>query len=895
MRWKIFIILPQFLWYAALLQPYAACAEKSRDGETTTSIPGSDSPIPCFEEIDPRAVLCDHRHLKSIPKNLRADIQTLYLDSNDIPALYNNSFRRYPLLSVIYLDSNDISFIETGALYPLKHLNGLQMRYNKNLVVIQSEVFRWSAELTALLLEFNNIQLFPNDALQWLPRLEQLALRANPLHTINFTLCRNTTFELVVLRHIGIEVLTNETFIFKCKCKELLLDNNSLTFIDPQVIASLPVKFLSIGTPNKTITSAFTTRVCSDLMKGIARSSIEKISFYSFYDCNIYNALYLLGNKQISKIELIEYMKIGRNFTKCMNQLQKMPQVIIFSIKSSYIGVLRPEYFNGLTMTQELILNNNGIIDIDVSLSQWNINLYRLDLSYNNLLHLHSSAFRGLENLKQLFLVNNLRLTSIPLSLPNLEVLIVTGTALSGNREPLPRSLLQLSFESRLFQEYGVTGFFSSDRFKGLTLLQAVVLGSSRIKLGEIWYPSSTRKSVFEGLSSLRYLDLHINDIRSLPGGLFSDLIRLKDLFLSRCRISNIEKNVFAGLSSLINLHLQENEIIQLPSDLFLYTRKLLSVYIQMNHLGYLDDDLFSHTTNLTNLTIAGNELISLNLSTFKPVQSSLEFIDFSENPIECSCELDWVVRWLTESDSLHELNVTTCIIRLAKKVHKDPIRTLDISKFCTTYLPLYCSLPFVAATLMAIIVVGVHKKWYFRYKVFLLKLAVVGYREIRDTREHVDYQFDLSIMFTGHDQTWAAEYLRPMLKEQLPQFQRIAFGDDDLPLGMYYLDAVLFLIEHSFKTILVLSKAATRDHDFMMKLRIALNHMTTTNTQSTTLIFVEDIPEEEMPYLVRLYLGEHMSYMKFPDDERRQAFFWKQLVKRLKVNLRFNDMVPPE
>ena len=83
--------------------------------------------------------------------------------------------------------------------------------------------------------------------------------------------------------------------------------------------------------------------------------------------------------------------------------------------------------------------------------------------------------------------------------------------------------------------------------------------------------------------------------------------------------------------------------------------------------------------------------------------------------------------------------------------------------------------------------------------------------------------------------------------------------------------------------------------NDFMMKLRTALNHVTTTRIQCTLLIFLEDIPDEELPHLVKLYLSEERPHICWDHDERAQKYFWKKLMKILRVNLRCNDMIPPE
>ena len=162
----------------------------------------------------------------------------------------------------------------------------------------------------------------------------------------------------------------------------------------------------------------------------------------------------------------------------------------------------------------------------------------------------------------------------------------------------------------------------------------------------------------------------------------------------------------------------------------------------------------------------------------------------------------------------------------------------------------------------------------------FLLRLAILGYGEIEDARDHSHFKYDLNIMFTAADEIWASQFLVREFKVQCPEYQRIVFGDNDLPFGEFYLNAILYVIEHSYKTILLLSKVAIHDEEFMMKLRIALNHMYDTKMQSTILVFIVNIPEEEMPYLLKVLLCEQVARVDWEESEEGQMQFWKQLVK---------------
>ena len=149
--------------------------------------------------------------------------------------------------------------------------------------------------------------------------------------------------------------------------------------------------------------------------------------------------------------------------------------------------------------------------------------------------------------------------------------------------------------------------------------------------------------------------------------------------------------------------------------------------------------------------------------------------------------------------------------------------------------------------------------------------------------------------MFVDGDEEWAANNFRPELDRRLPDFRRIAFGDDELILGRHYLDAVDYNVEKSFKTILLLSRAAVQNHIFMTKFRIAMNHVNDTETQNLILVFLEDIPDQELPHLVRLHLSGQGAYLTWEEDEEGQEYFWNKLTKHLSINLRVNHKIPRE
>ena len=173
--------------------------------------------------------------------------------------------------------------------------------------------------------------------------------------------------------------------------------------------------------------------------------------------------------------------------------------------------------------------------------------------------------------------------------------------------------------------------------------------------------------------------------------------------------------------------------------------------------------------------------------------------------------------------------------------------------------------------------------------------MSILGYQDIRRGDDQRGFEFDLNVMFIDDDDDWVQEHLRPTLEVRLQQFERKAIGDDALLLGMHYLDAVHHVVENSFKTVLLMSRAAVRENWFLIKFRIALDHVENTQEDNIVLVFLEDIPGEDLPYLVRHYLSERRPYLRWMGDERGREYFWNELVTILSVNFQDGDVQQEE
>ncbi|XP_030842313.1 toll-like receptor 4 [Strongylocentrotus purpuratus] len=398
----------------------------------------------------------------------------------------------------------------------------------------------------------------------------------------------------------------------------------------------------------------------------------------------------------------------------------------------------------------------------------------------------------------------------------------------------------------------------------------------------------------FEGMQDLRVLRVEYCQLKDINTGSHTWTVDLVELHLAGNFLTEITPYTFFGLRNLTFLDLGNN-IYRLHQDLFQGLVQVRSMNLQGNFLSYLDEAIFSNNAKLTTLSLANNKLTRFNQSTFQPIKPSLSSIDLSNNPINCNCDLKGLLDWLSGSLQLLNEDETICSLASLDSVGEKPLLDFDPNELCGLNIVLICVLSLAAICFVVIVGFVYHNRWQLRFKLYLLKLAVLGYNELRDARDHNDYEFDLNIIFYDDDEHWIREQLQPAFEERLPQFERNVFGDDDLVIGMHYLDSVDYVVSRSYKTVIVLSRAAVRDRWFMLKLRIAMDHVSDTQTEFVVVVFLEGIPDDEIPFLARLYLSDGRPFLHWPNDERGLEYFWNELVKSLTINLRTNDLIPNE
>ncbi|XP_070502074.1 coagulation factor X-like [Chironomus tepperi] len=129
------------------------------------------------------------------------------------------------------------------------------------------------------------------------------------------------------------------------------------------------------------------------------------------------------------------------------------------------------------------------------------------------------------------------------------------------------------------------------------------------------------------------------SNLKSLPEGLFTDLVELKLLDLSYNMINHLPSGIFDGLDNLKELNLEGNSLTDIEIGLFDKLEFLEVLNMNGNGLLELTSTIFSGLTGLKTLLLKSNQLSVIHADSF-PNQTNFDTVDLTRNKIDAIEEL---------------------------------------------------------------------------------------------------------------------------------------------------------------------------------------------------------------------------------------------------------------
>lgn len=210
-------------------------------------------------------------------------------------------------------------------------------------------------------------------------------------------------------------------------------------------------------------------------------------------------------------------------------------------------------------------------------------------------------------------------------------------------------------------------------RLLQLLALWTVVIGSAQCcpeqcscqdKVNQMFANCASRDllTVPVGLpSNVTTLSLTANKIKILTSKSFINTIQVTSLWLSHNQIITIETNTLAPLAQLRNLDISNNKIVNFPWEDLQNLTALQLLKINNNEMVSLPREAFSMLKDLRSLRINNNKFTTIAEGTFSAL-SSMSLLHIFSNPFTCSCSLEWLRDWITNTKiSVPDPNLIIC------------------------------------------------------------------------------------------------------------------------------------------------------------------------------------------------------------------------------------------
>ncbi|KAM8927795.1 LOW QUALITY PROTEIN: uncharacterized protein RCH25_008087 [Pelodytes ibericus] len=881
--------------------------------------------------------------IESAVSDLPNNTRFLNISHNKIQTLYEGSFRRMPLMLQLRLDNNSLNNIEPGAFNNLGSLQVLNLSDNKistlspgvfrglenltylflnqnSLSKLHVGLFHPLSSLQFLNLSFNHLKSF-NDlvgSIQPLQRLGTLIVCSNFLISLNHThalpsslsrlfLCKNYLQELNCHKDLFVNITSLDLSYNNLsspsvqalnfgKIQELRLAFNVnfdiFHFVQHSSVPLNRIDYSALGLNN----SSRLTKLC-DLIKGDSLPSltlfgndIKYLANNTLGNCKVTNTLNLSRNR-LRSISCLGFMAsyelksliVEHNLLKrlisCKPRRHLFPKLKYVSLQFNRIWSVNGYAFQFAPNLEELRLNINNIIFLQRYAFSGLRRLQVLRLDNNLITDLYESSFQDLTELRILNLRNNrvsVIFNNVFDVLGNLTILDLGGNKITQLMERSFHGLRQLS---KLYLDGNQITTITSNTFRHVeTTLQVLDLMSNNIR-----YESSQKHfSPFQKLGKVYDLKLQNQQPYGLiiiPKGFFTGLKSLRDLYLSRNRLTHLSADVFDELSNLRYLTLAEdcNGVQNLPDGIFKNLTNLHVLDLENICLQTLNSQVFTNLTSLRKLQLMKNALKQLSVNVLNNM-TNLRYLDLRKCPLTCTCNNEDLQHWLKQRkvQVVFPYNLT-CPGRPDSYFHEFNANVCDMKLKLTLFC---CSFP---SLLLFLIIPIVYSKsyWRIKYNYFLF----LAWLHERWKSEKEMYKYDAFVSYNNHDQEWVYNTMLPMLESwNPPSGLRLCLHHRDFQLGRDIIDNIVDSIHNSRRTICVVSREYLRSEWCSLEMQLASYKLFDEMRDVLVLVFLENIPDRELSTFHRMRkVMLKKTYIRWPAEPEGQKLFWAKLIKSLK------------
>ncbi|XP_018425567.1 PREDICTED: toll-like receptor 13 [Nanorana parkeri] len=595
------------------------------------------------------------------------------------------------------------------------------------------------------------------------------------------------------------------------------------------------------------------------------------------------------------------------------SELQAFKYLEVLYLDKCKLGMIHNTTWIGLEALRTLILERNVLSNLPDFLFSPLINLRYLDLSKNHLTYINQEAFKSLHKLTHLIL-RSCQIVVIThdsfYHLWNLRYLDVQENSISKVKSRSFKKLNRLQTlllsgnKIHTIQKFGLEGLKSLETlslsknniyrltdniFTGLKFLIYLNISGNELSFNKHY-----SRRPFEMLKVLETLDLsyqvrHYED--SVPETLFEGLGSLKKLDMRGIPVSYFTNVSFSHLTNLTNLDLsgsfQESDQHSIV-DFMHKCSQLRHLILDNNNIQDLPEDMFAHFTTLEKLSLRNNKLRNISQKLLTPL-TNLSYFDASMNPLSCSCENYWFQNWSEFNTDVQVPFILSysCFGQVALDMN---FVNQDLS-FCGTDISVFFFFGSFSLTLLFMVtsLVMMKLKWSIHYFYYMAR----AWWQWKLQKEDRIYKYDAYISYCSDDEEWVMKELLFHLECQGRRKYKICFKPRDFIPGVYHIDNIQDAINNSRKTLCIISRNYLESQWCRMEIEMACSKVFYQREDVLLVVFLENIPDYRLSAYHKLRkLIKQNTYINLPEDPQGHELFWFKLRKALDVGAYEEDTI---
>ncbi|XP_040216574.1 toll-like receptor 7 [Rana temporaria] len=529
------------------------------------------------------------------------------------------------------------------------------------------------------------LQLGPG-AFDCLINLSNLNLRGNSLPTVNSSLFDKLSSLTDLDLSDNLLHLAKETFFSKLtKVRTLNLDFNFQTdrmyeklVINPSAASMKSLRKISL------VGYFFNILDSNSIQSLLTLPNLKEIYLRTNFILQT-NLSMLLLNKNIQRVDLA-----GNLISFQQSNVTKIEFSTSFSSR-------REDYFDGwVDLQHDTNIQHEDHFDGWVDLQHdtniqyedttkespncWHYNR-SVDLSFNNLMALHSDDFVGMEDIECLDISYNYinqrlnghqfghlkSLHHLDLSynrfdlyyylafseLPNLRILNLAHNEYQFMLKGVIHNLSFLQNLTNLIElnlNGNMIGLRITKELKNPSLERLFFRNNELMNLWQ--YGKQTYITLFTNFTRLKLLDISYNYLAVIPVKVLEHFpLSLETLIISHNNLYSFHWEKITYLVNLTHLDLSHNSLETLYSNMTTIRSKLTYLNLKSNKITFVNKEFFESFLELKSLYLGGNQIQTIDVNSFpKKLLQTLQYLDVQKNPFDCTCHTSWFIHFLMET-----------------------------------------------------------------------------------------------------------------------------------------------------------------------------------------------------------------------------------------------------